>query len=147
MSIQMVKIVENYFNRTNTFIRFLLIGVVNTCIGFSLILLLLNVFGLSYWFSTFIGNSIGAIISYTLNKIFTFKSNVSNRKGIIIFILVIFGSYIISYQLGYKIIHDSNVFNLDLYKDEFSVLLAAILYTVLNYLGQRYFTFRQVEGS
>ncbi|MGM0879194.1 MAG: GtrA family protein [Bacillota bacterium] len=138
----MALILENYLNRTNTFIRFLLVGFVNTSIGFSLILVLLNIFGLSYWFSTFIGNSLGALVSYTLNKNFTFKSEVDNKRGFTLFILVILGCYIISYQLGYKIIYESNLINLKLYRDELSVFIAAVIYTILNYFGQRYLTFR-----
>jgi putative flippase GtrA len=142
MSTLMAQIVENYLNRTNCFIRFLLTGFLNTCIGFSLILILLNIVGLSYWSSTFIGNSMGAIVSYILNKNFTFKSNVNNRRGITLFILVILGSYIISYRLSYTIIYKSHLFNFGIFKEEISVSIAAVIYTLSNYLGQKYITFR-----
>jgi putative flippase GtrA len=138
----MALVLEKYLSRTNSFIRFLLIGIINTCVGISMILTLLNLVGLSYWLSTFVGNGIGAIVSYVLNKKFTFKSTVKNRKGIPIFVLVIMGSYFISYQLGYKLIHGCRVINFGLYKEEFSVLLAAVIYTILNYFGQRYLTFK-----
>ena len=135
-------IVENYFKGTNTLLRFMYIGLINTCIGLSLIFLLLNVVGWPYWMSTSIGNGIGAIVSYFLNKNFTFKSKVNDKKGITLFVLVIVGSYIISYRLGYSLITNSLFINLGIYTEEFSVLIAAMIYTVLNYLGQRYVTFR-----
>lgn len=133
---------ENYFKGTNTLLRFMYIGLINTCIGLSLIFLLLNVVGWPYWMSTSIGNGIGAIVSYFLNKNFTFKSKVNDKKGITLFVLVIVGSYIISYRLGYSLITNSLFINLGIYTEEFSVLIAAMIYTVLNYLGQRYVTFR-----
>lgn len=138
----MALILGKYLNRTNTIFRFLLIGIVNTCVGISAILTLLNVVGLSYWLSTLIGNCIGAIISYVLNKRFTFKSTVKNRKGIPIFGLVIIVSYLFSYQLGYEIIEKSRFLDFGIYKEEISVLLATFMYAVLNYLGQRYLTFK-----
>jgi putative flippase GtrA len=138
----MALVLEKYLSRTNTFIRFLLIGIVNTCVGISVILTLLNVVGFSYWLSTLLGNCIGAIVSYVLNKKFTFKSTVKNRKGVPIFALVIIGSYLISYQLGYKLIHDYKVIDFGLYKEELSVLLATVIYAILNYLGQRFLTFK-----
>lgn len=135
-------IIENYFKGSNTLVRFMFIGLINTCIGLSLIFLLLNVVGWPYWMSTSIGNGIGAIVSYFLNKNFTFKSKVNDKKGITLFVFVIVGSYIISYRLGYSLITNSLFVNLGLYTEELSVLIAAMIYTVLNYLGQRYVTFR-----
>ncbi|MBM7606760.1 putative flippase GtrA [Metabacillus crassostreae] len=135
-------IIENYYKRVNTFIRFILVGLINTCIGLSLILILLNVLELSYWISTFIGNSIGATCSYILNKNFTFNSKVSNQKGITLFILVILGSYFISYSIGYVLFDKSKLLTSFEYVRETSLILAAVLYTVLNYLGQRYIAFK-----
>lgn len=134
-------IIENYYKRVNTFIRFILVGLINTCIGLSLILVLLNILELSYWISTFIGNSIGATCSYILNKNFTFNSKVSNQKGITLFILVILGSYFISYSIGY-IFDRSKLLTSFEYVRETSLILAAGLYTVLNYLGQKYIAFK-----
>jgi len=135
----MVEIIENYFN--NTFIRFILIGVLNTIIGISIIFLLLEVFKLSYWISTFIGNSVGATVSYYLNRNFTFKSNIENKKGILLFIFVILVSYFMSYSIGYHLLLE-NIFGSNLYREELSILLSACFYTILNYLGQKYLTFR-----
>lgn len=136
----MVENIENYFN--HTFVRFLLIGVLNTIIGISIILILLEFFKLSYLSSTFIGNSVGATVSYYLNRNFTFKSNIENKKGMILFTFVILGSYFISYPIGYHLLM-GNIFKTNLFGNELSILLSACLYSILNYLGQRYITFRE----
>ena len=62
---------------TSSFARFLLVGVFNTLVGLSASFAFFNLFHLNYWISTFAGNTIGAIVSYTLNRTFTFRSNVS----------------------------------------------------------------------
>jgi putative flippase GtrA len=139
----MLQTIKNYYNRSNTIIRFIGVGIINTIIGISSIFLLLNVLGFSYWTSTFIGNAIGAIISYILNRNFTFNSNVSNKKGIVLFLFVILVSYYVSYNIGYSLIN-KNLLSTNLYGEELSVLLAALIYTVLNYLGQRYLTFKRI---
>ncbi|WP_226671592.1 GtrA family protein [Metabacillus litoralis] len=135
-------IIENYYKRINTFIRFILVGLINTFIGLSLILVLLNILGLSYWISTFIGNSIGAVCSYILNKNITFNSNVNNRKGIALFTLVILGSYFISYYMGYFLLDQRDFFPKLHYMKEVCLILSAVMYTILNYLGQKYIAFR-----
>ena len=56
------------------FVRFLMVGVANTIVGLSVMYLLLHLAGLSYWTSTFLGNSVGAVVSFFLNRSFTFRS-------------------------------------------------------------------------
>lgn len=129
----------------NTFIRFLLVGFINTFVGLTVIYLLLNVFDLSYWISTFIGNSIGAIVSYLLNKSFTFNSNAGHLHSVVKFILVIVACYFISYwsSLFFTTIALSNVgYNHASLEHNIAILVGTGLYTFLNYLGQKYIVFR-----
>src|SRR5947209_2726841 len=83
----------------HSFIRFLLVGVINTVVGLSAMYLFLHGFSLSYWASTFIGNIIGACVSYFLNRTFTFKSSTAVGKSMVRFTLVILACYVISYYL------------------------------------------------
>ena len=62
---------------TSSFARFLLVGLFNTLVGLSASFAFFNLLHLNYWISTFAGNTIGAVVSYTLNRTFTFRSNVS----------------------------------------------------------------------
>jgi putative flippase GtrA len=127
-----------------SFIRFIIVGVVNTIVGLSFMYLFLHAAGLSYWISTFLGNSLGACVSYLLNRNFTFKSQNPVSKSAIRFIIVILCCYFISYDLGKNLVSwvfsSSDIFNGKL-KTDFAVLVGTGMYTVLNYLGQKFFVF------
>ncbi len=82
-----------------SFLRFLVVGLVNTAVGLSIMYVLLHIFH-HYWAATFIGNAAGAVVSYVLNRIFTFKSGVHLSKSILRFILVIGVCYGLSYYIG-----------------------------------------------
>ncbi len=130
-----------------TFIRFLMVGCINTIIGLSAIYMFLHVFHFEYWVSTFIGNSIGATVSYFLNRHFTFQSEVSMLSSIPRFIIVILFCYGFSYKIGLTfaetVLSEIELFNG--YEEDFAVLIGAAFYTVTNYFGQRIFVFRPVQ--
>ncbi|MDF2669321.1 MAG: polysaccharide biosynthesis protein GtrA [Paenibacillus sp.] len=139
----MKKLVHSLWN--HSFVRFLLVGVLNTIVGLSIAYLLLNAIGTNYWVSTFFGNCIGAVVSYFLNKAFTFQSQVSIGSSIWKFASVILVCYVVSYAaargisnglLGLADIQSKG------WADNLAVLLGAGFYTISNYLGQRFFVFR-----
>ncbi|WP_314590272.1 GtrA family protein [Paenibacillus terrigena] len=126
------------------FIRFLIVGVLNTLVGLSTIFILYNVFQINYWLSTSIGNIIGGVCSYLLNRKYTFNSEVTVNKTFIKFIIVNILAYVVSYYLGYWSISQFKqsgiVVEAKIYEN-ISLLLASGLFTVLNYIGHKYVTF------
>jgi putative flippase GtrA len=118
----------------------------NTIVGLSAAYALLNLLGLHYWVSTFLGNCIGAGVSYFLNKKFTFQSQVSFGRSIWKFAAVILVCYVLSYWAGLvlsrwllalvSVDHAG-------WADNLAVLIGAGFYTISNYVGQRYFAFRE----
>jgi putative flippase GtrA len=142
--------IEKYLKRpTNSFIRFLLVGVINTCVGLLIIFFLLNIVHLSYWLSTFIGNTAGAFISYWLNRSFTFNSQVSAHRGLPRFFTIIlicyFGAYFLSERLLDWISHYQFVSTS--VEQNIAVLVGSILYTGTNYIGQKYFVFSSIKTA
>lgn len=133
-----------------TFVRFVMVGVVNTLIGLSVMYLLLHGLGLSYWLSTFLGNSVGACVSFLLNRRFTFRSDGSVLKGFIRFVAVILICYFLSYSIGKNLVqwllinYDSITSTV---KTDLAVLVSTCLYTILNYLAQKLFVFPQKKGN
>lgn len=130
-----------YQRQTNSFIRFIIVGVLNTLVGLSIMFFSIHMLELSYWSSTFVGNASGAVLSFFLNRVFTFESNVSIGKGAIRFTVVIFVCYFLSYFLSDRFA-DAFPFREGIQKD-FAILLGAAFYTISNYLGQKYFVFRK----
>ncbi|WP_256218528.1 GtrA family protein [Bacillus sp. MUM 116] len=57
-----------------------MIGIFNTLVGLSSVYFIFNIIGLSYWPATFLGNGIGMLVSYKLNKKFTFRSKKKELK-------------------------------------------------------------------
>lgn len=134
----------NSLKPTNTFLRFLLVGIINTAIGLSSMFLLLNLAGFSYWLATFTGNSIGAGASFFLNRAFTFKSNITLTAGVPKFLAVIGACYLISYSLGGWAANQILIFDwaaIQVSKDELAVVFGTVLYTAVNYFGQKLFVF------
>lgn len=128
-----------------SFFRFLLVGVFNTIVGLGMIALLLHVAGIGYWASTFIGNAVGALVSYMLNRRFTFRSNAKVAGSMWRFLLVTLACYGLSYGTG---LVAGNLlaaalprFPADRVHDA-ATLLGTGLYTITNYLGHKYFSFR-----
>lgn len=133
-----------------SFVRFLLVGVVNTIVGLSSMYLFLNGCSFSYWVSTFLGNVIGACVSYILNRSFTFKSNAAVGTSMLRFAIVILICYFISYFLGEKIalfLFSQISFLGTKYAQDAAVLFGTGIYTITNYLGQRLFVFKQRQTA
>ncbi|ALC91322.1 polysaccharide biosynthesis protein GtrA [Bacillus sp. FJAT-18017] len=126
------------------FIRFLVVGVINTLVGLSIMFLLLHGAGLSYWVSTFIGNTVGAGVSFVLNRNFTFRSKEAGLWSVVRFVCVILFCYVVSYQLGSMVIEwvAGDYFS-EIVVTNGKVLFSTGLYTVLNYLLQRIVVFRE----
>lgn len=132
----------------NTFVRFIMVGVVNTLVGLSVMYILLHGPGLSYWLSTFLGNSVGACVSFFLNRRFTFRSEVSVLKGLPRFGLIILSCYFISYSMGENLVQgllNNNGMITSKVKTDLAVLISTFLYTMLNYLSQKLLVFHKRE--
>ena len=68
-------------------LRFLLVGVVNTLVGAGIMFLLYNLAGCSYWLSSAANYIVGGVVSYFLNKYYTFKNTERSWKQVLRFAL------------------------------------------------------------
>lgn len=142
--------IQEYPKQTNSFVRFILVGIINTLVGLSIILIFLHVLGLPYYISTSTGNCIGALVSFLLNKSFTFHSKKSVQQSAPLFIVVITVSYLSAYSIGDYFgseIGHVHLSLLSLGRDNIAVLIGTGLYTIFNYFGQKYFVFMEKEDS
>ena len=127
------------------FLTFLVVGVVNTLFGTAIMLVLYNVFGCSYWVSSFCDYFFGSILSYFLNKHFTFHYQGTDWRSIVKFALNIIVCYLIAYSLALPLTRAA-LESLQLSKpvvENVAMLVGTVLFMVINYLGQKFFSFKK----
>ena len=61
-------------------IRFIIVGVINTVIGTTIMFGMYNLLGINYWISTASNYILVSILSYYLNKHFTFKNKEKDKE-------------------------------------------------------------------
>ena len=87
-----------------TFLRFVLVGIINTIFGTAIMFVFYNVFGLSYWLSSASNYFFGSILSYFLNKYFTFQYKKRDWKVVVRFVVNISACYLIAYGVAKPLI-------------------------------------------
>lgn len=128
-------------------IKFLLVGVLNTLVGSGIMFLLFNVFNVSYWISSACNYIAGGILSFFLNKYFTFQNTRKSFKQIFYFILTLLICYLLAYVIAKKCIYFVFVNYSEKLKGNISLVCGMCLYTILNYLGQRFIVFTNTDGD
>ncbi len=124
--------------------KFLLVGVGNTLLSAVLMFLLE---GLGYWPSTAIAYVAGAVMSFFLNRSFTFQSREAMGPSAAKFALNVAVCYVLAYSIaqpaGGVILGALGLEGIWL--ERLTKLGGMGLYTVLNYFGQRFFAFRKTR--
>lgn len=126
-------------------LKFLLVGVGNTLLS---TVLMFALEGLGYWPSTAIAYVAGAVMSFFLNKRFTFHSDEVLWKAAVKFAINVAVCYVVGYGLARLVMGALSPLNPlpAIWWERLSKLVGMGLYTVLNYFGQRFFAFRR-RGS
>ena len=134
-----------------TMFRFLLVGVVNTLVGLSVMFGLYNLAGLhawgdaGYWISSAANYVAGSVVSFFLNKRFTFQNREKGAGVVLRFVLNISVCYLVAYGLARPAVAwVLGSFPLsEQLQGNLTMLAGSGLFVVLNYFGQRFFAFRQ----
>ena len=122
-----------------TTLKFLAVGVINTLVGTGLMFVLYNIFSVNYWISSASNYIVGSIVSYFLNKYFTFQNKERSVRQIIRFVVNITLCYLVAYGMAKPVV--SAVLSGMSEKGNCSMLCGMCLFVALNYLGQRFFVF------
>lgn len=129
-----------------TFIKFVIVGIINTAVGTGVMFSMYNIFHFSYWISTATNYIAGSIISYFLNKYFTFKNTETGIEPIIRFSLNIIICYLIAYGMAKPFVKLILSGQSETFRDNFAMSFGMILFVFLNYFGQRFFAFKSRSG-
>ena len=87
-----------------TTIKFILVGIVNTIVGTGVMFFLYNFCSVNYWIASASNYIVGSIVSYFLNKYFTFKSTERSTRQIVKFIINISVCYFIAYGVAKPVV-------------------------------------------
>lgn len=135
----------------SSFIRFLIVGVINTLVGTAVMFGLYNLAGLhewgkiGYWLSTIGNYTVGSIVSFFLNKHFTFKNKEKGKAVVIRFVVNIAVCMTLAYGVAQKCVETAlaGTFLSEQLQGNISMLVGMVLFVILNYFGQRFFAFRK----
>ena len=122
--------------------RFLVVGCINTAVGSTIMFGLYNLAGCSYWLSSAANYSLTSILSFFLNKHFTFRSRKYSLAEIVRFAVNIAVCYLVAYGAAKPLIRWLLSGASQSVRDNVSMLAGMVLFTGCNYLGQRFFAFR-----
>ena len=150
-------------------LKFLFVGVLNTIVGYLLTVLFMNVMNLGYWPSTALSYILASIMSYFLNKHFTFKNTEKGIKPVLRFSLNIAVCYLLAYGIAQPLVGwfmslsfmaswTASFINTPLmlslfggstakFCDNVAVLAGMGLFMCFNYIGQRFFAFKAKKES
>lgn len=126
-----------------SFCRFILVGVLNTIVGTVIMFVFYNVFHFNYWISSAANYFFGSILSYFLNKYYTFSYHRKEWKSVIRFVINIVVCYFIAYGIAKPAMSWllSNVSKA--VQENVAMVFGMGLFVVLNYFGQRFYTFKK----
>jgi len=127
------------------FLKFVLVGIINTIFGTGIMFLLYNLASFGYWGSSAVSYILASILSFFLNKNFTFRNNESTLKTALRFTVNIAICYLVAYSISKPIV-TRILFNTPLSKsivEQVSMIFGMVLFTALNYVGQRFFAFSE----
>lgn len=123
-----------------TLIRYLLVGVVNTLVGLGIIYLAMYFLHMGIAASNAFGYAVGIVVSFILNKSWTFNSDDHAVYSFLRYLLVLAVAYVVNLE---TVLFANYNFNLNPY---LSQALGIFPYTAIGFLGSRYFAFRKRRG-
>jgi putative flippase GtrA len=126
---------------------FAIIGVINTIVGLSVMLGLYNLLNTGYWLSSAISYVVGSIVSYILNKKYTFRHTGNTVGTLIKFALNIAVCYVLAYSLAKPfVILVLSSFDWDVrIVEQIAMIFGMCIFTGLNFIGQKFFAFRKIH--
>lgn len=134
-----------------TFFRFIVVGVINTLVGYGVMFGLYNLAGLhtwgdaGYWISSAANYIIGSIVSFFLNKHFTFRNQEKGAGVVLRFVVNISVCWLLAYGLTKPAVAWvlSGWGLSEQLQGNLTMLAGSGLFVILNYFGQRFFAFKQ----
>jgi len=117
-------------------LKFIAVGLTNTAVGISIIYLL-KWFGAGDVAANAAGYAVGLMVSFVLNRRWTFEHSGAVVPAALRFLMIFAGAYLVNLLTVLALL---KVFHVNGY---IAQLMGVPPYTILFYLGSRYFAFRR----
>ena len=121
--------------------KFLMVGIVNTIVGYGVMLAAYNFLHWDYWIASAANYVVGSVCSFFLNKYFTFRAKRFSGKEVLRFILCI----LVCYGIGYGVARPAARLLFQgaspSLQDNLAMLGGSGVFTLLNFVGQKFFVF------
>ena len=135
----MRRILSSFFDAT--FLKFMLVGVVNTLVGIAVMFFCFNVLAWSYWVSSALNYMVGSIVSYLLNKRYTFQQKGNDWHTVWKFIVNVSVCYVLAYGLAKPFVAWLLSGVTTIIQGNAALFVGMVLFVGFNYIGQRFWAF------
>lgn len=136
-----MKIGKSVFD--TTFLKFVGVGIINTIFGTTIMFVLYNVFHQSYWVSSAANYFFGSILSYFLNKYYTFKYKGWDWTSIVRFAINIVVCYFVAYGIAKPLVKAIFSDMGKIFQENIAMFVGMCVFVLLNYFGQRLYVFKK----
>ncbi|MCQ4635271.1 GtrA family protein [Anaerovorax odorimutans] len=123
--------------------KFIIVGIINTIVGTAIMFGLYNFAGCSYWVSSAANYILTSILSFFLNKHFTFQHKGSTIKSAARFTVNIAICYLLAYGIAKPAVLCFLSGQPKAIQENIAMLAGMCLFVGFNYLGQRFFAFKE----
>ena len=137
--------VKKFFDAS--FLRFVLVGIINTVVGTAIMFVFYNVFHLGYWFSSASNYVLASILSYFLNKYYTFRSKGDDWRSVLRFVLNISVCYLLAYGIAKPLMAWVLSGATQTIQENVAMLTGMVLFVVFNYTGQKFIVFNHISDE
>ncbi|SEU03197.1 GtrA family protein [Variovorax sp. OV084] len=122
-------------------LRFAVVGVLNTVVGYAVIFACMYLAGLSPVASNIAGYACGLVVSYTLNRTFTFRSAAGKKREIVRFLSIFMAAYLANIGVLMLLIDHAGMHK------GWAQLVAGAVYTGLFYVFSKYYVFAESHSQ
>ena len=130
-----------------TFLKFIVVGIINTLFGTAIMFFCFNILQMNYWFSSAMNYLCGGILSYFLNKKYTFEVKETSQTAIIRFAINLTVCYLLAYGVAKPLALYLFQGAGEKLQGNIALVIGMGLYVLLNYVGQRFWAFKQDEAK
>ncbi|WP_077046219.1 GtrA family protein [Pseudomonas sp. KK4] len=116
-------------------IKFVIVGVLNTILGYSVIFGCMYILGMDPVISNVVGYLIGLMLSYTLNRKVTFQSTSKSKSEVVRFLIV----FLIAYFANLAVL--MILINVGVFHEVVNQIVAGAVYVVFSFFLNKYYVF------